>query len=97
MPSSQVLAADGTVFPAWAADAADITAQDLLRVVIVDGSIPEPVGGAHRDTEGVIKAAGDVIVKAAVQRSRPTTPASAFSGWKNLGKYFIPENGQGSK
>ena len=31
---------------------------------IIDGIIPEPVGGAHRDTEGVIKAAGDVIVKA---------------------------------
>lgn len=41
-----------------------ITAQDLLRFGIVDGIIPEPVGGAHRDTEGVIKTAGDVIVKA---------------------------------
>jgi acetyl-CoA carboxylase carboxyl transferase subunit alpha len=41
-----------------------ITAQDLLRLGIVDGIIPEPVGGAHRDGEGVVKAAGDVIVKA---------------------------------
>ena len=41
-----------------------ITAQDLLRLGIVDGIIPEPVGGAHRDREGVVKAAGDVIVQA---------------------------------
>ena len=41
-----------------------ITAQDLLRLRIVDGIIPEPVGGAHRDGEGVVKAAGDVIVQA---------------------------------
>jgi acetyl-CoA carboxylase carboxyl transferase subunit alpha len=41
-----------------------ITAQDLLRLGIVDGIIPEPVGGAHRDGAGVVKAAGDVIVQA---------------------------------
>jgi acetyl-CoA carboxylase carboxyl transferase subunit alpha len=41
-----------------------ITAQDLLRLGIVDGIIPEPVGGAHRDAEGVVRDAGDVIVKA---------------------------------
>jgi acetyl-CoA carboxylase carboxyl transferase subunit alpha len=41
-----------------------ITAQDLLRLGIVDGIIPEPVGGAHRDAEGVVQTAGDVIVKA---------------------------------
>jgi acetyl-CoA carboxylase carboxyl transferase subunit alpha len=41
-----------------------ITAQDLLRLKVIDGIIPEPVGGAHRDGEGVIKATGDVIVRA---------------------------------
>src|SRR5665648_671202 len=41
-----------------------ITAQDLLRLRIVDGIIPEPVGGAHRDAVGVVKAAGDVLVQA---------------------------------
>ena len=41
-----------------------ITAQDLLRLGIVDGIIPEPVGGAHRDAERVVQTAGDVIVKA---------------------------------
>jgi acetyl-CoA carboxylase carboxyl transferase subunit alpha len=41
-----------------------ITAQDLLRLGIIDGIIEEPVGGAHRDGVGVVRAAGDVIVQA---------------------------------
>ena len=32
-----------------AADALKVTAQDLLEFGIIDGIIPEPVGGAHRD------------------------------------------------
>src|SRR6185295_6411837 len=41
-----------------------ITAQDLLKLGIIDGIIPEPVGGAHRDGREVIKAAGDTILTA---------------------------------
>jgi acetyl-CoA carboxylase carboxyl transferase subunit alpha len=41
-----------------------ITAQDLERLGIIDGIIPEPVGGAHRDGLSVVNAAGDVIVRA---------------------------------
>ena len=41
-----------------------ITAQDLKGLGIVDGIIPEPVGGAHRDPQSVLQAAGDVIVTA---------------------------------
>jgi len=41
-----------------------ITAQDLLKLGVVDGIIPEPVGGAHRDGVEVVRATGDVIVKA---------------------------------
>ncbi len=40
-----------------------ITAQDLLRLGIIDGIIAEPVGGAHRDGVEVVRAAGDIIVK----------------------------------
>jgi acetyl-CoA carboxylase carboxyl transferase subunit alpha len=32
-----------------AADALKVTAGDLVRLNIIDGVIPEPVGGAHRD------------------------------------------------
>lgn len=38
-----------------------ITAQDLLRFGIIDGIIPEPPGGAHRDPEAMIRSTGDAI------------------------------------
>ncbi len=41
-----------------------ITAQDLLRLGIIDGIIAEPIGGAHRDGVEVVRAAGDTIVHA---------------------------------
>jgi acetyl-CoA carboxylase carboxyl transferase subunit alpha len=41
-----------------------VTAQDLLRLGIVDGIITEPVGGAHRAPQEVVAAAGHVIVQA---------------------------------
>ena len=41
-----------------------ITAQDLLRLGIVDGIIPEPTGGAHRDGVEVVRAAGETIARA---------------------------------
>ncbi|WP_455480708.1 acetyl-CoA carboxylase carboxyltransferase subunit alpha [Bartonella sp. B12(2025)] len=50
--------------PTRAKDAAmnmRITAQDLYRLKIIDGIIPEPLGGAHRGKEAVIDATGDVI------------------------------------
>jgi acetyl-CoA carboxylase carboxyl transferase subunit alpha len=44
-----------------AAAAMKITAQDLLSINVIDGIIPEPVGGAQRGPERAIQAAGDVI------------------------------------
>ena len=38
-----------------------ITAEDLKSLGIIDGIIQEPLGGAHRDPETVVKAAGDFI------------------------------------
>ncbi|MBA8836871.1 acetyl-CoA carboxylase carboxyl transferase subunit alpha [Ochrobactrum sp. RH2CCR150] len=38
-----------------------ITAQDLFDLKVIDGIIPEPLGGAHRGKEAVIDAAGDMI------------------------------------
>ena len=39
-----------------AATSMKITAQDLERLGVVDGIVPEPVGGAHRDREPVFQA-----------------------------------------
>lgn len=53
--------------PARAKDAAmnmRITAQDLHRLKIIDGIIPEPLGGAHRGKETVIDETGEVIFAA---------------------------------
>jgi acetyl-CoA carboxylase carboxyl transferase subunit alpha len=44
-----------------AATSMKITAQDLLDLGVIDGIIPESVGGAHRDPESVISRAGDKI------------------------------------
>ena len=41
-----------------------ITAQDLLKFGIIDSIVPEPVGGAHRDNDGAILAAGKAIEQA---------------------------------
>jgi acetyl-CoA carboxylase carboxyl transferase subunit alpha len=41
-----------------------ITAEDMMRFGVIDGIIPEPTGGAHRDPDAAIAAAGDVIHQA---------------------------------
>lgn len=52
-----------------------ITAQDLLRFGIIDGIVPEPIGGAHRDPSAAIRTAGDAIA-AALQEFAGMTPAA---------------------
>lgn len=47
-----------------AATGMKITAQDLLRFKVIDGIVPEPMGGAHRAPEKVMEATGAVIAKA---------------------------------
>lgn len=44
-----------------AANALKITAQDLLKLGIIDGIVPEPLGGAHRDPERAMNMLGDHI------------------------------------
>jgi acetyl-CoA carboxylase carboxyl transferase subunit alpha len=41
-----------------------ITAQDLLRLGIIDGIISEPIGGAHRDGVEVVRATGETVTQA---------------------------------
>lgn len=49
-----------------AATSMRITADDLLELGIIDGIIPEPVGGAHRDSAAVIARTGDTISEALI-------------------------------
>jgi acetyl-CoA carboxylase carboxyl transferase subunit alpha len=41
-----------------------ITAQDMVRFGVIDGVVPEPTGGAHRDPQAAIAAAGEAIATA---------------------------------
>jgi acetyl-CoA carboxylase carboxyl transferase subunit alpha len=41
-----------------------ITSDDLKALGVIDGIIPEPIGGAHRDPSGVIAATGKTIESA---------------------------------
>ncbi len=67
-----VISPEGAASILWrdsarAADAAanlKITAQDLLRLGIIDGIIPEAVGGAHRDRDATIASVGRVVWQA---------------------------------
>jgi acetyl-CoA carboxylase carboxyl transferase subunit alpha len=44
-----------------AAKAMKITAQDLIKMKIVDKIVPEPPGGAHSDPEATMQAVGDAV------------------------------------
>ncbi len=46
-----------------AATALKITAQDLLQLKVIDGIVPEPVGGAHRAPQETIEAVADQIAQ----------------------------------
>lgn len=46
-----------------AANALKLTAKDLLGLGIIDGIIPEPLGGAHKDTEMIYDGVRQVIRK----------------------------------
>ncbi|MEW6068024.1 MAG: acetyl-CoA carboxylase carboxyltransferase subunit alpha [Nitrospirota bacterium] len=47
-----------------AADALKLTAHDLFNAKIIDGIIIEPLGGAHRDPEGMAKNISECIINA---------------------------------
>lgn len=51
----------GARTPAEAAKAMKITAQDLLKLKIVDRIIPEPAGGAHSDPQAAMTVVGDAV------------------------------------
>jgi acetyl-CoA carboxylase carboxyl transferase subunit alpha len=52
-----------------------ITAQDLLRLGIIDGIISEPIGGAHRDGQEVVEATGNRIGQALAEFDAMTPEA----------------------
>lgn len=53
-----------------AAEAMKLTAQDLLRMKVIDTVVPEPLGGAHRDPGTAIAALGDALAAALAEYER---------------------------
>lgn len=51
-----------SAFASSAAEAMKITAHDLVELGLVDGIIPEPIGGAHHDRQGAAQAVKDAIL-----------------------------------
>ncbi|EPY00378.1 acetyl-CoA carboxylase carboxyltransferase subunit alpha [Magnetospirillum fulvum] len=47
-----------------AAEQLRLTAQDLLKLGVIDAEIPEPLGGAHRDVPLVVQTLGNALEKA---------------------------------
>ena len=56
----EVLWKDETRVPE-AAEALKLTASNLTELGLIDGVIPEPLGGAHRDRELTYRNLGDVL------------------------------------
>ncbi|MFH1194513.1 MAG: acetyl-CoA carboxylase carboxyltransferase subunit alpha [bacterium] len=46
-----------------AAEALKLTAKDLLEQKIIDRIVPEPLGGAHRDPEGMAKTLKSILIE----------------------------------
>src|SRR5687768_16548788 len=46
-----------------AAEALKITAEDLLRLKLIDGIVPEPPGGAHQDPDATGEALRDALIR----------------------------------
>ncbi|MDA0703375.1 MAG: acetyl-CoA carboxylase carboxyltransferase subunit alpha [Proteobacteria bacterium] len=44
-----------------AADALRLTAEDLAKLGVIDGIVPEPLGGAHREPAAAIAGLGDAV------------------------------------
>lgn len=56
-----------------AAEALKMTARDLLELSVVDRVIEEPIGGAHREPSGTIRAVKDVLIEELEQLSSRTS------------------------
>ena len=57
-----------------AAIALRLTAQDLKELAVIDGVVPEPIGGAHRDPVAAMTAVGDAIEEALNELRHETGP-----------------------
>jgi acetyl-CoA carboxylase carboxyl transferase subunit alpha len=74
-----------------AAEAMKLTAEDLAAMKVVDGVVPEPPGGAHRDLAGAAAALGDVL-EGALKELEGLPPdellARRMEKYRHMGSYL---------
>ena len=72
-----------------AAEALKITAPDLLELGLIDGIIPEPVGGAHNDYDAATALVDQALSDALEQAGRLTTDerlAARYEKFRRMGR-----------
>lgn len=74
-----------------AANALKLTAQDLMNFKVIDGIIPEPLGGAHRDPEGMAKTVSEVILNG-IEELKNKTPGKLveerYKRFRKIGSFL---------
>jgi len=79
---------------AKAAEALKLTAQDLLNYKIIDGIIPEPLGGAHRDVKAVASSIEQTIKTALDELSQKPLNRlieERYKKFRKMGLFAIEE------
>ena len=74
-----------------AAEVLKLTAQDLLKLGIIDEIIPEPLGGAHRDPEKMVSTLKAVIqkhLKELFALSVPDLLKGRYKKFRNIGEFL---------
>jgi acetyl-CoA carboxylase carboxyl transferase subunit alpha len=82
-----ILWRDGSQAPD-AARALKLTSKDLLKLDLIDGIVPEPVGGAHRNVHDTVHNVESYIARALTELRRMTTEElleSRYRKWRSVG------------
>jgi len=75
-----------------AADALKLTAPDLLKAGIIDGIIPEPIGGAHADPDaaiGLLDGVLDEVLREVSALDSEVRLARRYEKFRNMGRLGI--------
>lgn len=78
-----------------AAAALRLTADDLLRVNLIDGIVPEPAGGAHLDAPSTITALGNTLrmaLQEMASRSAEEMISERYKKFRSFGSQFVEES-----
>ncbi|HXJ40400.1 MAG TPA: hypothetical protein VNH18_14055, partial [Bryobacteraceae bacterium] len=76
-----------------AAAALKLTAEDLVRLKLVDGIIPEPVGGAHEDYDEAARLLKERLLQSLSELSKLSSGEllqHRYSKFRAMGNFFAP-------